>query len=104
MAALLLQLAQRIAQCAQFGFAFLDRAEPGRTLGPGFVRGRFSVGREGGLFLDRSVSIAAFLRLRRALAFITGGVGPARRNGVHQLSRGRGTWLALAVQAFPTLG
>src|SRR5439155_54188 len=103
MAALLLQLAQRIAQCAQFGFAFLDRAEPGRTLGPGFVRGRFSVGREGGLFLDRNFSIAAFLRLRRELAFITGDIGPARYNKVHQFSLARGHRLALRFQTFVTL-
>ena len=53
--------------------------------------------------LDRNFSIAAFLRLRRELAFITGDIGAARCNKFHQFSLASGHWLALRFQTFVTL-
>ena len=80
MAAFFLQLAERIAQAAQFGFPFLHCPEPNGTLGRDFVRGRFRFGCARGLFPDRNFSVAVFLCLRRELAFVTGDIGPAGRN------------------------
>ncbi len=55
------------------------------------------------MFLDRNFSIAAFLCLRRELAFIIGDIGASCRNQFHEFGVTRGHRLALRFQTFVAL-